>query len=213
MNIVRSTFLVIAVMSINSCTLHKSSIPGTDLNPGRTREFTHKASGMTFPNAIGEFTRGRVHEHDDKGYNISVGYDSDSFPLVTITVYVYPVDFLPPIGLSSEARAAYIVDQKNRMYIACKHDISNSHNDAILVGEEEIQYNYDDSLYSGTHATYEFSVNHSGYFQPKISHWIFFPYVSDPWIVQYRITHNRDSSSSKARYQMFLDSFRWSFKG
>lgn len=48
--------------------------------------------GVTFPDAIGEWQRGRIVVYDDAGTDTSVGYDliRGGRKLATVTIYIYP---------------------------------------------------------------------------------------------------------------------------
>jgi hypothetical protein len=51
--------------------------------------FKHEPSGFVFPPTIGEFEREKVTRYDQRGEDISVGYNATQ-NLVAATVYVYP---------------------------------------------------------------------------------------------------------------------------
>lgn len=72
-------------------------------------ELIHNDSGFTFPARIGSFARFQGHQYDERGRDISVGYNGDIPSMVT--VHVYPagnVDFDAAVTTqSASVLAAY----------------------------------------------------------------------------------------------------------
>ncbi|MDQ2639318.1 MAG: hypothetical protein M3Y79_01870 [Pseudomonadota bacterium] len=66
-----------------------TSPPAPPFRAGDTPgELVHNDSGFTFPARLGSFARFQGHQYDERGRDISVGYNGDIPSMVT--VYVYP---------------------------------------------------------------------------------------------------------------------------
>lgn len=56
--------------------------------PGNPETYVHTASGIVFPPTLYVFQRGDIHHFDERGTDVSIGYN---FIGAALTIYVYPL--------------------------------------------------------------------------------------------------------------------------
>jgi hypothetical protein len=174
-----------------------------------TGPFTHAASGMTFPIAVGDFQRATIHQFDEQGRNIGVGYNLFDPPYrVSTSVYVYPSPTIKSFMSPEEVIAAARVNIAAQVYELEKQQLTQAHSDVRLIDEKEITQRQMDSTYSGMQVTFEYEEISDSESRSVRTYLFLFCYVASSWTIKYRITHLKDYDASR-QIDRFLNELRW----
>lgn len=157
-------------------------------------QYTHKGSGMEFPEAVGAFTRVGIDQYDGPGDDISVGYNNTSH-LVAATVYVYP------------AGAATVKGSQpgETHFQAVKAEIENAHPGAtLLIADDRVNL----AGAVGRKAAYRFEAAFAGANRSLASDVYLFGF--DTWFISYRFTYpEADADLAVKEIGDFVDSLKW----
>jgi hypothetical protein len=173
--------------------------------------YTHAASGMVFPSAIGDVSRVSVFRYNDEETDVSAGYNlSTPTGRLVATVYIYPAPPLTSIGspanVVSAARAKLCQDE----FTSRKTEISQYNAGATLVAEQEISFRRGDGSFPGKKAVFEYEAPVGGQRQPVHSELYVFCYVGDRWAMEYRFTGPRGIDT--AEISRFMDALPWTVR-
>ncbi len=202
-----------AVLAVILCS---ASIPvpahGTEvLHPKGV--YQEPATGMSYPEAIGDFARVNVIKYAPDGTDESVGY-SDETPSseIVMTVYFFrspPLhSFGSPQSVINSARA-HLCDEQFR---GVENEVMAAHPDARLLGEETISLDQLGTSFSGRKADYEMTISDFfGRSQTTHSEAHLLCYAGGEWSVEYRIDYPVGYDAS-AKISAFMRDFQWSIK-
>lgn len=180
--------------------LSAQEIPGGRVVIPADATYTHRASGMAFPPAIGEFRRTDIHRYDEAGTDESVGYNLVAGATgIAATVYVYPV----PPGASAADRA----ETTDREFALRKDEIVYVHPAAELATEGDTVLRQDQAVFRGRRAVYGFEHVFAGKLQPLRSELHLFGFVGGKWFVKYRFTYPADLPATE-RIQRFMEALK-----
>ncbi|MEO6164483.1 MAG: hypothetical protein ABIP88_10120 [Candidatus Binatia bacterium] len=154
--------------------------------------FHHEASGITFPESVGNYQRNIIGHYDGNFQDVSAGYnlkrDAD---VIFATVYVYSipgvVSILSPPHTTKLVRSMAVTNEFSRN----KHEIQRSHPAAKLTEEGETTLMFGNRTHIGWRATFELDGARFGQRNYVTSHLYVFPYVSGNWALKYRFTHSK----------------------
>ena len=170
---------------------------------------THPRSGFRFPVKVGPFVRVNLQRYDERGDNVSAGYNLVTGELqVAATVYVYPapVDVkvfpLPSVG---EAPAWFVerhLDQVER-------EIFQAHPTARRVSADAVQLSQASRRKSGRRCVYAYTepFNLPGIPQPLRSELYLFTH--GPWFIKYRFTYPEPEAAAGDAITSFMQSLAW----
>jgi hypothetical protein len=173
--------------------------------------YTHTASGMVFPSAIGEVPRVSVLRCNDEETDVSAGYNlmTPTGRLVA-TIYIYPAPPLTSIGSPANVVAAARAKLCQDEFTSRKTEISRYNAGATLVGEQEISFRRGDGSFPGKKAVFEYETAFGGQRQPVHSELYVFCYVGDQWAMEYRFTGPRGIDTSEI--SRFMDALPWTVR-
>lgn len=147
-------------------------------------------SGMAFPSAVGAFRRTRIHQYDEAGRDVGVGYDYRTTDgRVAATVYVYPAPSLTSVGAADSAVAAARARSMKQEFEARKREIFGVTPDAGLVAEGDAVLRQGPASYAGRKAEFMLVRDFSGRRRRLASELYIFGYVGGKWIVKYRFSY------------------------
>jgi hypothetical protein len=137
----------------------------------------HPASGLVFPDSVGNFRRVSINRYDEAGTDVGVGYNHEvGGELVAFTVYVRP-----PVTLRTGEPAS--LEQQFRMekqVVRSRHPgASESWSRAVALLGEGVPR-------SGFAAEFGYTETFAGLPQPVVSRLYLFE--SDGWFIKYRVT-------------------------
>ncbi|HMK68284.1 MAG TPA: hypothetical protein VK433_07035 [Stellaceae bacterium] len=148
-------------------------------------DYVNKASGMTFPLAVGRFTRASLFHFDREERDVSASYNlvTGSSGIVT-SVYVYPMPQPPADDTSGAAHAAACKAEVDRR----KQEVFSYRAGAALMSEKDIALAQGGKTYPGRLAVFEFEASFRGQVQPLHSELYVFCDVAGSWAFEYRFT-------------------------
>jgi hypothetical protein len=195
------TPITLAVMLWGCVTTFPQSKP---ISPG---DIGHHDSGIVFPEAIGEFRRGKVTTHNTKEQDMSAGYDmADPRNQISITVYIYPGPKLTSIG--SPAHVVYIARRRltDTHFKEIKAEIFKHHSQASLMSEHEAALQFRGQSLYGRIATFKSEELFAGRIQPIVTYAEVYAYGK--WIIKFRTTIPAASQEASAKFiQAFKEEF------
>jgi hypothetical protein len=192
----RPVTVLIALLATTACPGISGPLPA----PIRvTGTYGHPASGLPFPERVGEFQRTEVNQFDREGLNIGVGYNhEESGALVAFTVYVRP-----PMVLENGE-----VPSLGRQFAIERDAIRQYHPNASEVWSQDIAISAADRSLPGYAA--EFHYNDLFNFAQRDVVSFIYLFDRDGWIIKYRITYREDQESSAERvFANFLKVTPW----
>jgi len=157
------------------------------LNPSGA--YVHRATGFTFPVALGKFTRTAITEYNQEKTDVSAGYGKVAGQeSVAITVYVYPAPPLTSIGSPQTVIDDARQHLCTQVWEGLKVEIAQAHPDAELLSLEQIDSPFSSFRKPGHRAVFRFTGNLGGKEQPVRSEADLFCYAGGQWLVAYRTT-------------------------
>ena len=171
--------------------------------------FTHAASGMTFPHSVGDFQRSKVLRYDTENLDMSAGYDLITvMGSVAATIYVYPAPSLISIGSPPNVVAAARDRLAQNEFEARKREVMHFRPGALLIEEREVSLQQGNATYLGKMATFEYEEVFAGQRQLLRSHLYFFCFAGGKWVIKYRFTHPRFFDATK-EIDEFMKNLLW----
>jgi hypothetical protein len=176
-----------------------------------TGPYTQTASGMIFPESVGDFTRVNVIRYRPDGTDESGGYNRlETAHEINATVDVFPS---PPI--TSFASPANVIDQARsrlceNLFASVQAEITTAHPDAELVETAEVSLPQSRSV--GHKATYRLTnPNFFGRRQASRSEAHVFCYAGGKWTVEYRFDYPDDYDAAPA-ISNFMRDLAWTIR-
>ena len=156
------------------------------------------ATGMVFPDKVGEFQRVAVHRYDARGRNVSAGYNlilGDAG--VAVTVYVYPLE--PRAG--ETARQAC-----DREFTGVTGAIVSANPGNKAMGEKAVQGAVGGEAVPGRMAAFTYPQNFARALRTVTTRALVLCPVKERWIVKYRATWpaEQDGESSFEAFRAAL---------
>jgi hypothetical protein len=147
-------------------------------------------SEMAFPPTVGAFRRARIHQYDEAGRDVSVGYEyRTAGGRIAAMVYVYPAPGLASTDSSGAVPAAARAGLMRREFEARKREILSIMPDARLVAEGDAVLRQGAASFAGRKAEFMLERVFSGKRRRLASELYIFGYVGGKWIVKYRFSH------------------------
>ena len=178
----RTSLLPLALLVLAACPPPGAPATGPGTNTASPRDpasgYTHRGSGMHFPDAIGSWRRTDVRDYDRTGDNIGVAYEL-MLPRkeASATVFVYPTGSTRVSASALERHFEMVLDQ-----------VRQAHRDARVVSSDTLVVTQGGEAIRGLRATLAFQDAFSGpQVQPLLSHAYLF--ARGPWYIKYRITY------------------------
>jgi len=174
----------------------------------------HAASGMRFPASVGGFKRVGVHEYDETGNHVSVGYNlnlkNTQYCLIAATVYVSPSPKVRSFGSRQNVVDSAKATLFKNLYEENKRTIIRTRPNVKLLIEKASPPPNQSKQPEGMYAKFSYKEDFGEKNQPVESHLYLYCYVGGNWTVKYRITL-RENTSVEARQELdrFLKNFEW----
>ncbi len=147
-------------------------------------------SEMAFPPTVGAFIRARIHQYDEAGRDVSVGYEyRTAGGRIAATIYVYPAPSLTSAGSPDSVVAAARARLMEQEFEVRKREIMSVTPDAKLAAEGEAVLRQGPVRYAGRRAAFILERVFSGQRRRLASDLYIFGYVGGRWIVKYRFSY------------------------
>jgi len=174
--------------------------------------YIHRPSGMTFPQAVGDFHRSAMFDYDMEGFDVSAGYDLTDFSrAITATVYVYPAPSLISIGSPADVVASARATLTQGEFDKREREIFQAHPDAEKINESVVSLQQSGKSYSGKMASFEFEDFFGGQRLMLSSRLYLFCYVGDKWAIEYRFTYPKNSKMTN-EIDVFMQDLQWTLE-
>lgn len=157
--------------------------------------YTQAATGMTYPESVGQFRRVNIIRYKPDGSDESAGYN-DPTPMreINMTVYVFPS--LPILSIGSPR--SVVEDTRRQLcqsqYEKIQQEIKGAHPDAVLMEKKDASLTQAGIAYAGHFAS--FDLTNAKFFGrsdvPSRSEAFLYCYVGGKWSVEYRVDYPRD---------------------
>ena len=184
---------------------HQLARPETILAQGA---YTHAASGMSFPIAVGDFRRVTLLRYDSAARDVSAYYFMPS-PSGGIAATVF-IDPAPP-----QVPAASPADLPTARAISCesevdrrKREIYNLHPSAQLLQERNVSLVQGGASQRGKAAEFEYDDVFGGQRQAVHAEVYLFCYVGARWALEYRFTTPKTFDAG-GRIAAFMKNLSW----
>jgi hypothetical protein len=173
----------------------------------------HPASGMRFPEQVGDFKRTGVKQSGPRGLNVSSDYRfAAEGTEVLVTVSVYPAPSVTAAGttegLIREARPG-MADSEYQSEVK---RILNSHPQTEVTTEKETILAQDAQKHIGHYVEFEYEDTMAGRRQPVTSRLYLFNDADEKWAVKFRVTYPR-GFPAETLVNAFLTELHWTLKG
>jgi hypothetical protein len=180
--------------------------------------YTQAATGMIFPEAVGEFKRSDVISYNSERTDESAGYllEKDGKPQVAITVYVYPVPADLGTALAQNlpkedlVGAWYMLGEE--LFNEEEQGIVELHPGSQLLDGGETAFEQHGVSYPGAVSTFRYDEDFFGRVQKVRSQLHLFPMVGGKWMVKYRITWP-DGFDGAGPATAFMHALPWTIRG
>jgi hypothetical protein len=176
-----------------------------------TGTYTQAASGMIFPESVGDFTRVNVIRYKPDGTDESAGYNRlEQSHEINGTVYVFPspsvTSFASPANVIAQARARLC----DNVFASVQAEVISAHPDAELLEKAEMSLPQGSSI--GHKAIYRVTIaNFFGRRQVARSEAYVFCYAGGKWNVEYRFDYPDDYTASAA-ISVFMHDLPWTIR-
>jgi hypothetical protein len=173
-----------------------------------TGTYTQTASGMAFPESVGDFMRVNVIVYRPDGTDESAGYNRvEQSHEISGTVYVFPsrpvTSFASPASVIAQARARLC----ENFFASVQGEITSAHPDAELLDKEEVSLPQSSSI--GHKAVYRLTnANFFGRRQVSRSEAYVFCYAGGKWTVEYRFDYPDDYNGAPT-ISIFMRDLAW----
>jgi len=154
-------------------------------------EFRHAASGMTFPERVGDFVRRDAQRYNAAGTDMSVGYALRAEGLSTIAdVYIYPLAEedggdrtpAPPDPVAQAMLCSQELEKR-------KAELLEYHPGVVLGAAKPISLRQAGKLRDGYHIFFNDVAAYGGVPQNVSSDFYVFCFAKDQWTIAYRFTY------------------------
>jgi hypothetical protein len=170
--------------------------------------YTHTASGMNFPAAVGDFRRVSLLRYDSATRDVSAYYFMPS-PAggVAATVYIDPAPPVVPVGSAADLPAARSISCQSEVDRR-KREIYNLHPSAQLIQERNVSLLQGGASHRGKAAEFEYDDFFGGQRQPVRAEVYLFCYVGGGWALEYRFTAPK-TFDADSRIAAFMKNLAW----
>jgi hypothetical protein len=170
--------------------------------------YTHAASGMSFPTAVGDFRRVNLLRYDSATLDVSAYYFMPS-PSggIAATVYVDPAPPLVPVGSQADLPAARNISCESEVDRR-KREIYNLHPSAQLLQERNVSLVQGGASHRGKVAEFEYDDVFGGQRQAVHAEVYLFCYVGSRWAFEYRFTAPKTFDAG-GRIAAFMKGLSW----
>jgi hypothetical protein len=170
--------------------------------------YTHAASGMSFPAAVGDFRRVTLLRYDSASRDVSAYYFLPA-PAggIAATVYVDPAPPMVPAASPADlptARAISCESEVDRR----KREIYNLHPSAQLLQERNVSLVQAGAPHRGKVAEFEYDDDFGGQRQAVHAEVYLFCYVGSRWALEYRFTTPKTFDAGN-RIAAFMKGLSW----
>jgi hypothetical protein len=182
-----------------------------------TGPYTQAATGMVFPESVGDFQRDEIISYNSERTDESATYIQDKDGATTvISVYVYPVpadigsalaQSLPKEDLIG---AWYMLGEQ--LFNEEEQGIVELHPGAELVDGGETSFAQGGITYPGAFSTFRYNEDFFGRVQKVHSELRLFPMVGGKWMVKYRVTYP-EAVDGAAGADAFIHALPWTIRG
>lgn len=179
--------------------------------------FVHPYSKFSFPTSLGNFRRVDIHNYDQQGKDVSVGYNSPSPVAATVYVYPGPSDFAIMPAPKSMSASEAVLDQHFQM---CEQDVLNNHRDAKLLTQVKCKLIQGENQFEGRKAVFSMSYQFGFTSQESVSE--LYVFVIEPGVkfllterqfVKYRFTYlAAEKPKAEAEVAAFMGDLIWPTK-
>jgi len=180
--------------------------------------YTQAASGMIFPEAVGNFKRTDIVSYNSERTDESAGYllEKDGKELVAIEVYVYPVPADLGTALAQNlpkedlVGAWYMLGET--LFNEEEQGVVELHPGSQLLTGGETTFEQRGVSYPGAFSTFRYDEDFFGRVQKVRSQLQLFPMVGGKWMVKYRITYP-DAFDGAGPANAFVQALPWTIRG
>lgn len=190
-------FAAMAALAFNATFVSAQSHNLNVMHP--TGVYVQEATGMRYPESVGDFQRANVIRYKEDGTDESAGYNR-AVPLkeIVATVYVFPSPRLRSFGSPQ-----YVIeDARNRLcadqFHAIKNEVTSAHPDAVLLREGTTSLEQGDVKHEGHMAAYKLTnPRFAGRSNVALHSDVYvFCYAGGKWTVEYRIDYPLEYEAS-----------------
>ncbi|MFA6317249.1 MAG: hypothetical protein WC943_07515 [Elusimicrobiota bacterium] len=154
----------------------------------------HRHSGFRFPQAVGDYAGVDPTQYDEKGLNVSVGYNHTKVEGLAVTVYVYP---------NTGGTAALPGHCEE-----CKAEVASSHGDVKVLSEAAFETSPNGSPSPGRKVMFSFSDDLGGIKLSSLSELWLFSHGS--LFIKYRATYpDSMKSHAPAAVEALIKALAW----
>ena len=170
--------------------------------------YTHAASGMSFPAAVGDFRRVTLLRYDSKTQDVSAYYFMPA-PSggIAATVYIDPAPPLVPVGTPADLPAARAISCESEVDRR-KREIYNLHPSAKLLQEKDVSLVQGGASHRGKAAEFDYDDVFGGQRQALHAEVYLFCYVGSRWAPEYRFTTPKTFDPG-GRIAAFMKTLPW----
>ena len=170
--------------------------------------YTHAASGMSFPTAVGEFRRITLLRYDSAARDVSAYYFMPA-PSggIAATVFVDPAPPMVPAASPADLPAARAISCESEVDRR-KRAIYNLHPSAHLLQERNVSLVQGGATQRGKLAEFEYDDDFGGQRQAVHAELYLFCYVGSRWALEYRFTTPKTFDAG-SRIAAFMKGLSW----
>ncbi|MBE0533623.1 MAG: hypothetical protein IH626_22595 [Rhodospirillales bacterium] len=162
-----------AALLLAGCQAPGTAPPRPDTGRAPTAH-VHAATGMAFPDAVGDFVRSGFTRYDMAGLDVGAGYELTALPggALAAAVSIHP---LPATACEAAFEAG-------------KREVAADHPGAKVTEETAARLVKGGAAHAGRKAAFTYNDLHAGRRQPLRSELYVFCPVGERWVIQYRFT-------------------------
>jgi hypothetical protein len=186
------TFVIAALVVLSTALPSWSrATPFENLPDGRIRQ---TFSGFVFPKQLGVFRRDQMHQYNQAGSDVSVGYNAGV--LIAATVYAYP------------APSQQSADVLSREYASKRAEVFHGHQEVAVLSESPVTVSQGGRKYSGKRAYFAYRDIFAHMPQNLKSQLLVFH--DGTVFVEYRFTYPRDhAEQAEQEIERFIRAWSW----
>ena len=181
--------------------------------------YTQDATGMVFPEAVGDFKREDVISYNSERTDESATYiqEKNGKENVAITVYVYPVPLdigsalVQQLPQADVAGALYMLTEQ--LFADEEMGVLEVHRNAEVLDEGITSHDERGFSHPGTVASFRYNEDFFGDVQKVRSQLYLFSMVGGKWMVKYRVTYPEAVTDGAAQATLFMRALPWTIRG
>jgi len=175
------------------------------------KSIVHSASGMRFPERVGEFKRLDYRQSGQRGLNFTCDYKSTGpGGQIAATVLIYPAPSVtagPTEGVIRETRPA-MADSEYQVEVK---RVLGDHPNTTVAWEKEISLAQGVQKRLGRCVEFDYSEMVGGRSQPVTSRLYLFNDADDKWAVKFRVTYPK-GFPAESLINSFMAELHWTLK-